>query len=60
VIELNQETIFENKIEKKTEHVLERTETMKTISNEEIKLHRRILESILESQLRIIDLLQKK
>ena len=29
------------------------------ISNDEIKLHRRILESILESQLKIIELLQK-
>ena len=31
-----------------------------TISKEELALHRRILESILESQIRIIDMLQKR
>lgn len=53
VIEMNQESL----IEKNTQPILDRIENT---SNEEIKLHRRILESILESQLRIIDLLQKK
>ena len=56
VIEMNQGSLFENKIEEKINHV----EPIINTSNEEIKLHRRILESILESQLRIIELLQKK
>jgi hypothetical protein len=50
VIEMNQGSLFENRIEPKIEPNI----------NEEIKLHRRILESILESQIRIIELLQKK
>jgi hypothetical protein len=41
-------------IEKKIEPMSE------TISKEELQLHRRILESILESQIKIIDLLHKK
>jgi len=51
-----QEPLFQHVVEKKQEIDKEPIHT----SNEEIKLHRRILESILESQLRIIELLQKK
>jgi hypothetical protein len=61
VLEINEPTFtniisntFSNSVEK-IEHA-----SVPNISNEEIKLHRRILESILESQLKIIELLQKR
>ena len=49
-----QGSVLEPLIEKKIEPITE------SISRQELHLHRRILESILESQLKIIDLLQKK
>ena len=52
-----EEPLNETLIEKK---VISNTNLQMTISSDELKLHRRILEIILESQLKMIELLQKK
>jgi hypothetical protein len=52
------ESMIETTVPPKIEKIVEKNSS--TITKEELNLHRRILQSILESQLKIIELLDKK